>query len=154
MTDQLANAYLAALAMMQVTGPNKLHNAANFAANGTDGQIDDGALIAYLTKVGPNDPLQMDLRLKLPTWDHLGAETTWTLGTAPNTADRRDRIIFLLGLGSEAADLLLTLFPIAAVEGPIVIAADWERWYSETVKTQRSFYWAHYTGYLVDQREW
>ena len=64
--------------------------------------MDDAALIAYLTKVGPNDPLQMDLRLKLATWDHLGAETPWTLGTAPNTADRRDRIIFLFGLGERS----------------------------------------------------
>lgn len=154
MTGQLANAYMAALAMMQVTGPKHLHNAASFVAGSADGQMDDAALVAYLTKVGPNDPLQMDLRLKLAQWDHLGAETAWTLGTASNTTDRRDRIISLLGLGNEAADFLLALFPIAAVEGPIVIAAGWEPWYNEAVKTQRSFYWVHYTGYLADQRGW
>ena len=154
MTEQLANAYMAALAMMQVTGPNHLHNTANFAADSMEVQLDDAALITYLIKVGPNDPLQMDLRLKLANWDHLDPGTAWTLGTAPNTTDRRDRIISLLGLGDEAAKLLLTLFPIAAVEGPIVIAADWEPWYSETIKAQRSFYWDHYTGYLADQRQW
>ena len=113
MTEQLANAYMAALAMMQITGPNDLHNTANFAADNIEGQLDDEALITYLIKVGPNDPLQMDLRLKLANWDHLDPGTAWTLETAPNTTDRRDRIISLLGLGDEAAKLLLTLFPIA-----------------------------------------
>ena len=154
MTEQLVNAYMAAFAMMQITGPNKLHNAANFAAGNTDGQLDDETLIAYLTKVGPNDALQMDLRLKLAKWDHSDSGTAWTLGTAPNTTDRRDRIVSLLGLGDETAKLLITFFPIAAVEGPIVIASDWERWYNETVKTQRSFYWAHYAAYLAEQRHW
>src|SRR5580692_2900897 len=104
MTEQLSNAYLAALAMMQVTGPNDLHNAATFVASGADVQIDDTALIAYLAKARPNDPLQMDLSLKLTRWDHQGTDTTWTLGTAPNTTDRRQRIISLLGLGAEAAE--------------------------------------------------
>ena len=154
MTEQLANAYMAALAMMQITGPNDLHNTANFAATNIEGQLDDEALITYLIKVGPNDPLQMDLRLKLANWDHLDPGTAWTLETAPNTTGRRDRIISLLGLGDEAAKLLLTLFPIASVEGPIVIAADWEPWYSETIKAQRSFYWDHYTSYLATQQQW
>ena len=154
MTEQLANAYMAALAMMQITGPNDLHNTANFAATNIEGQLDDEALITYLIKVGPNDPLQMDLRLKLANWDHLDPGTAWTLETAPNTRGRRDRIISLLGLGDEAAKLLLTLFPIASVEGPIVIAADWEPWYSETIKAQRSFYWDHYTSYLAAQQQW
>jgi Z1 domain len=154
MNEQLVQAYMAALAMMQVTGPNNLHNAANFAASNTGGQLDDATLIAYLTKVGPNDPLQMDLRLKLANWDHLNSGAAWTLGTSPNTTGRRDSIISLLGVGDEAAKLFLALFPIAAAEGPIVIAADWEPWYSETIKAQRSFYWDHYAGYLADQKQW
>jgi Z1 domain-containing protein len=154
MNDQLANAYIAALAMMQVTGPSDLHSAANFVSNNTDGQLDDAALIAYMKNVGPNDPLQMDLRLKLAGWDHLGSEVAWTLGTASNTTGRRDRTFSLLALGDEMAELLLALFPIAAVEGPIVIAADWESWYSEAIKIRRSFYWDHYKGYLAGQRHW
>jgi hypothetical protein len=154
MTEQLSNAYLAALAMMQVTGPNDLHNAATFVASGADVQIDDTALIAYLAKARPNDPLQMDLSLKLTRWDHQGTDTTWTLGTAPNTTDRRQRIISLLGLGAEAAELLLAIFPIVAIERPVVIATNWEPWYSESVKAHRSFYWAHYSGYLADEQGW
>ena len=154
MTEQLSNAYLAALAMMQVTGPNDLHNAATFVASDAGVQIDDAALIAYLAKARPNDPLQMDLSLKLTKWDHQGTDMAWTLGTAPNTTDRRQRIISLLGLGAEAAELLLALFPIAAIERPVVIATDWEPWYSESVKAHRSFYWTHYSGYLADEQGW
>lgn len=154
MNEQLASAYMAALAMMRVTGPTNLHNAANFVAHNVAGELDDVALMAYLVKVGPNDSLQMDLRLRLANWDHLDSGATWTLETTPNTVDRRNRIISLLGLGDESAELLLTISPIAAVEGPIVIAADWERWYDETIKAQRSFYWDHYAGYLADQRQW
>ena len=154
MTESLANAYLAGLAMMQVTGPTDLHRAANFVARSAGDQLDDTALCGYLAQVGPNDPLQMDLRLKLATWDHSPTDLEWTVGTAANTEERRGVIVNLLGVGDQTAHLLLTLFPIASGEGPIVIAKDWEPWYDETVKTQRSFYWAHYSGFLANERGW
>ena len=154
MTQTLADAYLAALAMMQVTGPDDLNAAANFVARGTGERLDDSALRAYLSQVGPNDPLQMDLRLKLARWDHMGTDVAWADGTVPNTDDRRDVIVQRLRVDDETAHLLVTLFPVAGREDPVVIAAEWEPWYGEAVKAQRSFYWEHYSGYLAAERGW
>jgi len=154
MTQTLAEAYLAALAMMQVTGPDDVNAAANFVARGTGERLDDSALRAYLSQVGPNDPLQMDLRLKLARWDHMGTDVAWADGTAPNTDDRRDVIVQRLRVDDETAHLLVTLFPVAGREDPVVIAAEWEPWYGEAVKAQRSFYWEHYSGYLAAERGW
>jgi hypothetical protein len=93
MTEPLAGAYQAALAMMQVTGPDDLHAAASFVARGTSQRLDDCALRDYLSQVGPNDPLQMDLRLRLAGWDHMSPDVAWADGTAPNTGDRREVIM-------------------------------------------------------------
>lgn len=154
MTQTLAEAYLAALAMMQVTGPDDVNAAANFVARGTGERLDDSTLRAYLSQVGPNDPLQMDLRLKLARWDHMGADVAWADGTVPNTDDRRDVIVQRLRVDDETAHLLVTLFPVAGREDPVVIAAEWEPWYGEAVKAQQSFYWEHYSGYLAAERGW
>ena len=59
-----------------------------------------------------------------------------------------------LRVDDETAHLLVTLFPMAGSEEPVVIAAEWEPWYGEAVKAQRSFYWEHYSGYLADERGW
>ena len=83
MTETLAGAYQAALAMMQVTGPGDLHAAASFVARETGERLDDCALRDYVSQVGPNDPLQMDLRLRLAGWDHMGPDVAWADGTAP-----------------------------------------------------------------------
>ena len=154
MTQALVDAYQAALAMMQVTGPDDLYATASFAARGTGQQLDGSALRDYLSQVGPNDPLQMDLRLRLARWDHVGPDVAWADSTAPNTDDRREVIMKRLRVDDDTAHLLTTLFPIADREEPIVIAPDWQPWYGEAVKTQRSFYWAHYSGYLADQQGW
>jgi len=154
MTETIADAYQAALAMMQVTGPDDLHATASFVARGTDQRLDDSTFRDYLSQVGPNDPLQMDLRLRLAGWDHMGDDIAWADGTAPNTDDRREVIMRRLGVDDSTAQLLITLFPIADREDPIVIAPDWQPWYNESVKAQRSFYWAHYSGYLAEEHGW
>ena len=149
MTEPLVNAYRAALAMMQVTGPTDLHKTAAFVASGSGDEAGDIALRAHLVGTGPNDPLSMDLRLKLASWDHMSPDNGWTARSEPNTQTRRSMIVDLLGVDSETANLLLALFPIAVGDGPVVIADEWEPWYDEALKTQRSFYWAHYAGYLA-----
>jgi hypothetical protein len=154
MTETLTDAYQAALAMMQVTGPDDLHATASFVARGTGQRLDDSALRDYLSQVGPNDPLQMELRLRLARWDHMRPDVAWADGTAPNTDDRREVIMRRLRVDDDTAHLLITLFPIADREDPIVIAPDWQLWYDEAVKAQRSFYWAHYSGYLADEQGW
>ena len=154
MTEPLANAYLAALAMMQVTGPSDLHGAANFASRGSCGPLDDADLREYLTNIGPNDPLRMELLLRLAKWDHASAEEAWSQRTSPNTKGRRDLVAQLLGVDEETSRLLLELFPVASGDEPIVIAKIWEPWYSETLKRERSFYWSHYADYLSEARDW
>ena len=64
--------------------------------------------------------------------------------------DRRDVIVQRLRVDDETAHLLATLFPVAGREDPVVIAPEWQPWYGEAVKAQRSFYWEHYSGYLAD----
>lgn len=154
MTEPLTNAYLAALAMMQVTGPSDLHRTANFAGGDAHDTLDDAALQNYLAKVGPNDPLRMELLLRLAKWDHAGATEQWIKGTEPNSEGRRDLITQLLGVGAEVSSLLREFFPIASGIEPVVIAKTWEPWYTDGVKRERSFYWSHYAQYLSEARGW
>jgi hypothetical protein len=154
MTHPLASAYMAALAMMQVTGPSDLHATANFAGRDTGLELDDSTLRDYLNQTGPNDPLHMDLRLKFADWDHMAADVAWADGTQANTNDRRALINVKLRIGIETAELMASLFPVADNDAPVVIATLWDPWYTSQIKSESSFYWAHYSRYLGDQRGW
>ena len=92
----LTDAYLAALAMMETTGPRNLHSIAAFVATGEDVQVGDVELRGYLETADVNDRLRMSLALRLATFDNAAIETGWAHGSAPNTLERRSTILQLL----------------------------------------------------------
>ena len=85
-------------------------------ADDTSLSTDDEHLCAYLTGADPNDGLCKDLAVRLAIWD-AAEDGAWRENTEPNTPARRAHVISLLGLGENAAKLLLDKFPIAAIDG-------------------------------------
>jgi hypothetical protein len=147
MTDPMAQAYLGALGMLEQTGPRDLHQTASVL----DGSAGDEGLRAYLADAGPDDQLHKRLLLTLATWDHV-IDAVWTEGTEPNSAERREVIVRLLKIDDATSQLFMQEFPVAGIDGDIVIADSWEPWYTEEVRKDRAFYWTRYRNLLIDQK--
>ncbi|WP_406051338.1 Z1 domain-containing protein [Kribbella sp. NBC_00889] len=156
MTDSFAKAYLAALAMMDQTGPDDLHPAAAFTASRIDPTVTvgDEQLRQHLRTANPNDALRMALHLKLATWDAVEATASWAEETAPHSAERRSVVVRRLKLDDESDRVFTELFPVAGRSGLIVIADQWEQWYVESIRDERDFYWKNYSRFLHEQRGW
>jgi hypothetical protein len=148
MTDSIASAYLAALAMMDQTGPRDLHRTAALV----DPDATNETLRAHLSVVGQDDALRNRLRLSLATWDHLSS-VSWTESTYPNTVERRAVIIRRLNVDDATAAVLIDQFPIYNKDGDVVIAEKWERWYTDDIRKERDFYWKSYRE-LLARKNW
>ncbi|MGI5246648.1 Z1 domain-containing protein [Dactylosporangium sp. CA-139066] len=147
MSDTITTAYTAALDGMQTSGPKPLHKFA--ALYGDDLSLSDGtALLAHLQAAGPDDALRQRLAYLLASWDH-ATDGPWIAGTARNTAERRAAVCGALGLDQPTALLLEDIVPWAAMDAPIVITDDFEEWRTPERRTERDFYWAHYSSYLL-----
>ncbi|GGP12799.1 Z1 domain-containing protein [Nonomuraea glycinis] len=152
MTDAFRKAYLGALALMDTMGPRGLHSAAAFACEDPLVKCDDVALRTHLASSHPDDALTKGLHLRLATWDSAETEEAWAAGTAANTEDRRREIVRRLMVDNETAVLFRERFPVAGVEEPIIIADQWDPWYTESIRQERGFYWNHYSQFL--SRNW
>nr|CTQ89719.1 Endonuclease [Kibdelosporangium sp. MJ126-NF4] len=158
MSDAVAKSYLAALDAMNRTGPRDLNRNARMQAEefGIDTDISGAALRAYLAASSPSDDeLRNELHIRLAKWDSARPEDgQWTAGTNANTPERRTGILEKLGLDAETASMFESLFPVHAGDGTVVIAKEWDPWYSEELVRARDFYWNHYADYLRTQRAW
>ncbi|WP_410810747.1 Z1 domain-containing protein [Micromonospora sp. 067-2] len=111
---------------------------------------DDRSLCAYLVAASPGDDLATDLADRIATWDAT-EDGSWCDAIDPNTPARRARIVSLLGVAEQTAELLLSMIPIR-LTGDTVIDGDWEPWYNEEVRRGRDFYWEHYRNHLLYER--
>jgi hypothetical protein len=143
----LVDAYLGALKMMESTGPRSLRQTAAFIA-ASPALVEESELRSHLAAADPNDELRRALSLRLATFDHQAEDAAWTEDTAPNTRERREVVLRMLGVEEATAALLGDLIPIANLDEPIVIADEWTPWYTEEIKRSRDFYWQHYSESL------
>ncbi|PPK71179.1 Z1 domain-containing protein [Actinokineospora auranticolor] len=158
MSDSMAKSYLAALDAMNRSGPRDLRRNALVQAEefGSDIEVSDAALRAYLAaSSASDDELRNELHIKLAKWDNARPEDAdWTAGTGANTPERRAVVLAKLGVELETAQLFGSLFPVHGGDGTVVIAKEWNPWYSEELIRARDFYWSHYANHLRTRRGW
>jgi hypothetical protein len=149
----LAKSYLAALKLMEITGPSPLYEAAVFISK-NPALVQEEELRKYLTAADANDELLRALTLNLATFDQQNEDATWAEDTAPNTRERREVVLRKFDVEKATASLLRDLMPIANLEEPIVIADEWTPWYTEDIKRSHNFYWRHYSESLQNASRW
>ncbi|WP_416901345.1 Z1 domain-containing protein [Micromonospora echinospora] len=147
MSDTVTTGYSSALDGMKTAGPGPLHQFAALFARDTS-LADGTALLTHLQSAGPDDALRQRLAYQLSSWDHTD-DAPWAAGTAPHTAERRTAVCRALGLDRAIEELLSEIIPWAAIDAPIVIADHFEEWRTPQRRTERDFYWAHYSANLL-----
>jgi hypothetical protein len=155
-SSSYTEAYITALAAMAKLGrPHDLNGMAADQSKWIDPSlvIDDDVLRRHLEDAGLNDPLRSELRTSTARWD-AAVGPAWAEGTPPNTSARRDVITRHLKLGEATATLLNEKCTVAGVLVPTVIAREWTQWYTDAVRTQRSYYWKNYEDYLATKKRW
>jgi hypothetical protein len=98
-------------------------------------------------------PVHRVLQLSLARWDHeeMG---TWT-DSPPNTTERRAHIYDLLDIRVDLRLLLDEKLPFYSAAEPLLIIADqFERWYSEDRRAGSTFYWDAFARYLDLTNGW
>jgi hypothetical protein len=153
MSDELADAYIAALAGLSRKGPRPLHAVASTYAD-EDDLSDGGALLAHLLTAGPDDPLRQQLAHAMALWDYADTDAAWANSTTRNTVDRRAAICAALKLDQATTALFNDKFPYSAGEGTIVIAEDWRPWRTSEKAREHEFYWPHYERFLLEEKHW
>lgn len=113
--------------------------------------IGEADLIAALTAENVNDPIRMEFQLALARWDAV-AQGEWFQGSESGSVGRRDRILTLLDLSSDAKEMINGQWPVRSDgESDIVIATEADPWYTEERAKQHSFYWPAYRGVLANK---
>jgi hypothetical protein len=153
MSDELIDAYIAALAGLSRKGPRPLHAVASSYAD--DDELRDGeAFLSHLLSAGPDDPLRQQLAHSMALWDYDETEAAWAASTPRNTAERRAAICAALGLNEVTIALFDDRFPFASGERTIVIAEDWRPWRTQAKAREHEFYWPHYEKFLLENKRW
>ncbi|MFL6140372.1 MAG: Z1 domain-containing protein [Labedaea sp.] len=157
MTGALAEAYTNALRAMADNAPRGLVRRALVEAEDIDPDLDvsEPRLREHLATSGPNDVLRRALHVNLAKWDYAPIEgNPWTGDTRPNTKQRRALVVEALRLDEETVREFDKHFPIFSGDGTTVIAGEWDPWYTEEIRRERSFYWKDYVDYLDVRRGW
>lgn len=148
---RIREAYLSALDSMSRRGPGDLHRRAGL-------DLEEGGLSETLAGDSPlrllllasdaDDLLRREFHKNIGMWDHAPLEAEWVAGTEANSAQRRSIIVGLLKVDADLGAVIDDLFPVVG-DGTVVIAEEFEPWYSWEVRNSRDFYWKHYSDYLV-----
>ncbi|MBV7705442.1 Z1 domain-containing protein [Nocardia nova] len=157
MTNVLAEAYSTAIRGMANNAPKDLVRRALIEAEDLDPSLDasEDRMREYVAAAPTDDPLRRALHLNIARWDNAPAEgNPWTNQTPANSEVRRATIMAALGLSELTAKEFAQYFPISHQNGPTVIAAPWDPWYSDEIRRDRAFYWTHYENYLREGRGW
>ncbi|MFD5243515.1 Z1 domain-containing protein [Amycolatopsis sp. NPDC058340] len=157
MTNPLVEAYANALRAMEGSAPKGLLRRAQVEAEDIvpEPDVSEARLREHLDTSDQDDRLRVSLTLNMGRWGNAPIEgNPWTVGTRPNSAERRKLVIELLKLEPGTADAFATHFPLVKGDGTTVIAGPWEPWYSMEVQRDRDFYWGHYVEYLRTRRNW
>ncbi len=155
MSDPIGAAVLRVLAGMKGYPPEPLLDEVNHRLRRDGQSLTEDELLEVVTTGDPNDPVRMQFHFRLSEWDRVTGEP-WTAradgtSTGPSTADRRDHVVGLLGLGEDAGLRIAEMFPVR--DGGIVVIsetpADWTPWYTPERAVERTFYWDAYRGVLA-----
>lgn len=147
--ETLTELYESALNAMATIGPTPLGVRVAFEAQlrQRPDLAESQALAAYIDQAAIGDRLLSRLRLALAKWDAdpLG---TWSDGTAPRTAERRQRIYERLELDETLRETFDAAMPVAKDEA-VVVSRQFQPWYGRVMAERQPFYWAHYAEYLA-----
>ena len=155
MSEGLVDAYLDALKSMKDGSPKPLVKRASIIAEDLEPTPDVSSerLIEHLRAADANDTLLRQLGLALFGWDDRATTETWTLGTQPDSAERRARGYELLGLDADAAKCVDKHFPPVR-ETSTIISSKFEVWYPPDGLASRAFYWDQYEKHLLEAKNW
>ncbi len=153
MNEQVQTIYLGVLDGLATMGPRPLQPRLDLEAEGTDLDVSLTSLLGHLRMAGPNDPVKQRFSLRFALWDDADESAPWTDGHTPRTSDRRIAIYRRLGLPDETHSVLTCLFPIKH-DRNVVIADDFEPWYTPQLRQAGAFYWPAYEQYLMNKPGW
>lgn len=133
-------------------GPRHLVNAIHFLSGSevTSEQIAD-----YLEAADSGNQNLIQFRISIKKWDcEISPKWQDSDSTSdPRTTERRMKILDLLGFSSNESSRLNNLSPID-IERTVVIAKDFEPWYSDARALRSSMYWDGYVEYLAETSGW
>ena len=153
MNEQLQKFYVAVLDGLRTIGPRPLKPRLALDAEGTDLDISLTSLLQHLRSAGPNDPVRRKFSLQFALWDDADESEPWTDGSERGTTGRRTAIYRGLGLPDESHDVLTDLFPTKH-DPNVIIADDFEPWYTSELQSTGAFYWPAYEQYLMNKPGW
>ena len=153
MNEQVQMIYLGVLANLKTIGPRPLQPRLALDADGTDLDVSLPSLLQHLRTTSPNDPVRQEFSLQLALWDNTDESESWADGHARQTTDRRVAIYRALELPDESHPVLTGLFPIKH-ERNVVIADEYEPWYTPQLQRAGAFYWPAYERYLMNKPGW
>lgn len=153
MKEELRTIYIAILASLQKSGPKALQPRLDLEAEDYNLDVSIPALIQHLRSAGPNDFVKGEFSLQIALWDNADKSELWSDGTTRRTVDRRVAIYKRLGLSEETHSVFTNLFPIKQ-DANIVIADDFEPWYTPQLQRDWSFYWPAFQQYLMRKPGW
>lgn len=153
MNEEAQKAYLAVLASFAIAGPKPLEAWLAMHADSEGSDVSVPSLVQHLQSAGPNDPVRMQFHLQLTRWDDADSGETWAGPHEKRTAERRNTIYHQLGLSNDQQSVFTATFPIKQ-DSHVVIAGDFEPWYTLQQQHNRAFYWPAYEAYLVNKPGW
>lgn len=145
--------YRAVFAALKESGPRALMRRLMLEAEDIGETIGESDLLEHLRRVGPNDSIRKLLSLNIYKWDDVSDQEEWTENTPCRTLMRREVIYQKLDLDDDLRTNLDRLVPVIGDEN-VIIADDFEPWYVGDRRTEGSYYWPAYEGYLTDKPGW
>ncbi len=153
MNSDLQNIYLAVLAGLNRIGPRALQPRVDLENEGTELDTSLTALLQHLRTAGPNDPVKRQFSLQFALWDDAEESRPWADNMARRTTERRTVVYQRLDLPNETYTVLTSLFPIKHDKN-VVIADEFDPWYTGERQNDGSFYWPAYEQYLMNKPGW
>src|SRR5690606_16906111 len=109
------------------------------------GLLAESDLVEALSTAGR--PESTAFHIQLLKWDR-AEPAPWAEATASESTERREVVLRLLGLESEAAAMINDRFPTEVDRSIVISNPDWEPWYDEKRRAEHHFYWDAYRGVL------
>ena len=153
MNAQEQTIYLGVLDGLATMGPRPLQRRLDVEVEDTDLDVSLTSLLGHLRTTGRNDPVKQRFTLQFALWDDADESEPWAGGHGRRTSDRRIAIYRRLDLPDETHSVLTNLFPIKQ-DRNVVIADDFEPWYTPQLQQAAAFYWPAYERYLMNKPGW
>ena len=153
MHEEITMGFLGVITGMKTSGPRPLRSRFRLEMEERGIDLSVQNLMEHLSSAGPNEPIRQAFSLQLALWDDAAEIEPWTEGHAKRTIERRLEIYRALGLETSFHAQLNSYFPIR-LERNLVIAEEFEPWYTPKLQAQRQFYWSAYENHLLRKKQW